>query len=92
MKATWSVPRVDREPENARIYVLWGDDLLLPSAQAETVREDPYLTIVPFPCDAWSAINNVFPPKERRLRQAQASEHVQFAFAIGRHRMEHGRH
>eukprot|EP00959_Pyramimonas_sp_CCMP1952_P010443 218716-Pyramimonas_sp.AAC.1 len=33
-----------------------GDELLLPSAQAETMREleaeDPCLTIAPFPCDA----------------------------------------
>eukprot|EP00959_Pyramimonas_sp_CCMP1952_P060231 1258496-Pyramimonas_sp.AAC.1 len=73
-----------------------GDDLLPPCVQAETMRElgseDPYLTIVPFPCDAWSAIKNFLPPKERRRRQAKLFAHVQFALPIVRHGMEHGRH
>eukprot|EP00959_Pyramimonas_sp_CCMP1952_P063586 1328793-Pyramimonas_sp.AAC.1 len=58
----------------------------------ELESEDPYLTIVPFSFDARSAINNFFPPEERRRRRAKAFEHVQFAHAIVRHRMEHGRH
>ena len=52
-----------------------GDDLLLPSVQAQTLREledeDPALTIIAFPCEYLSGINNFLPERQRRRRLQQ---------------------
>eukprot|EP00959_Pyramimonas_sp_CCMP1952_P211726 4430771-Pyramimonas_sp.AAC.1 len=56
----------------------------------EPESEDAHLTIVPFRVTRGQQ-TKILPPTERRRRQAKAFAHVQFALAIVRHRMEHGR-
>jgi hypothetical protein len=55
--------------------------------------ENPYLTVMAFPCTAWSGLNNFVKDKrERAARQKAARAHLDFCRRVVAHRVQRGRH
>ena len=60
--------------------IIFGDNLLDHVVQRQTLREldleDPYLTVVSFPCDPWTSMSNMFSPELRDAKREGGMIHL----------------
>ena len=66
--------------------IIFGDDLFYRAEQLRSLREldieDPYLTVVSFPCDPWTSMSNMFPPKLREAKREEGMIHLEFYMQV----------
>ena len=78
------------------IDLVLGDNVLNPTRQREILQqldeEDPYLTVVAFPCDPWSPLSNFKDADRKAWEQSEAFRHLQFVRKVCLSQLKRGRH